>query len=82
MAPALAERESPRPYVHPLWTLAGEQGTHVRSHDHVRHKGLALTSANLSGDLLSLRYQVVISDGAWSREQVETYAGEQPLSEA
>lgn len=49
-APTLAERESPQPYFHPLWTLAGEQVTLFRPHDHVWHKGLAMTSAHLSGE--------------------------------
>jgi Methane oxygenase PmoA len=42
--------ESPKPYFHPLRTLAGEEVTLFRPHDHPWHTGLAMTSAYLSGD--------------------------------
>ncbi len=42
-------RESPKPYFHPLRTLAGNEVTLFRPHDHVWHKGLAMTMAQLSG---------------------------------
>ena len=42
--------ESPKPYFHPLRTLAGEQITLFRPHDHPWHTGLAMTSAYLSGE--------------------------------
>lgn len=48
-APRMAARESPKPYFHPLRTLAGREVTAYRPHDHVWHKGLMLTSAQLSG---------------------------------
>lgn len=48
-APRMAARESPKPYFHPLRTLAGNAVTGYRPHDHVWHKGLMLTSAQLSG---------------------------------
>lgn len=48
-APRMALRESPKPYFHPLRTLAGHVVTAYRPHDHVWHKGLMLTSAQLSG---------------------------------
>jgi hypothetical protein len=38
-----AQRESPRPYLHPLRTLGGDEVTLYRPHDHVWHKGLALS---------------------------------------
>lgn len=41
--------ESPKPYFHPLRTLAGNEVTVFRPHDHIWHKGLAMTAANLSG---------------------------------
>lgn len=41
--------ESPRPYFHPLKTLAGNEVTIFRPHDHPWHAGLSMTSANLSG---------------------------------
>jgi Family of unknown function (DUF6807) len=42
-----AQLESPRPYVHPLRTLAGDSVTVYRPHDHVWHKGLALSLPNV-----------------------------------
>jgi hypothetical protein len=42
--------ESPKPYFHPLRTLAGEEVTLFRPHDHPWHTGLAMTSAHLSGE--------------------------------
>jgi len=39
--------ESPRPYAHPLRTLAGDVVTIYRPHDHVWHKGLALSLPNV-----------------------------------
>jgi hypothetical protein len=41
--------ESPRPYFHPLYTLAGDNVTLLRPHDHRWHHGLSLTVAALSG---------------------------------
>lgn len=49
-APGLAQVESPRPYFHPLRTLAGETVTIFRPHDHRWHQGLSMTSASLSGE--------------------------------
>ena len=48
-APADVTRESPRPYFCPLRTLAGHEVTIFRPHDHVWHKGLSMTVAQLSG---------------------------------
>ncbi len=48
--PDTAARESPRPYFHPLRTLAGNEVTLFRPHDHLWHAGLSMTSANLSGE--------------------------------
>lgn len=42
--------ESPRPYFHPLRTLAGDTVTIFRPHDHLWHHGLSMTFANLSGE--------------------------------
>lgn len=47
--PATVESESPKPYFHPLRTLAGNEVTIFRPHDHLWHKGLAMTMAQLSG---------------------------------
>ena len=40
--PGTAQRESPRPYVHPLRTLGGDLVSAFRPHDHVWHKGISL----------------------------------------
>ncbi|WP_166355632.1 PmoA family protein [Phytoactinopolyspora limicola] len=40
--------EAPKPYVHPLRTLAGDVVTAYRPHDHVWHKGLQLTATDVS----------------------------------
>ena len=47
--PVVAPVESPKPYFHPLRTLAGNTVTLYRPHDHVWHTGLAMTMAVLSG---------------------------------
>jgi hypothetical protein len=41
--PGDPQRESPRPYFHPITTLGGDVVTIYRPHDHVWHKGLALS---------------------------------------
>ena len=48
-APDVDLRESPKPYFHPLRTLAGNVVTLFRPHDHRWHHGLAMTMAQLSG---------------------------------
>ena len=47
--PNTAPTESPKPYFHPIYTLAGNLVTNFRPHDHVWHKGLCMTIAHLSG---------------------------------
>jgi hypothetical protein len=42
--------ESPRPYFHPLRTLAGNEVSLFRPHDHLWHVGLSMTAAYLSGE--------------------------------
>ncbi|MFD8493061.1 PmoA family protein [Amycolatopsis sp. NPDC059657] len=42
--------DSPKPYLHPLRTTAGDVVTAVRPHDHPWHNGLQFTAANLSGE--------------------------------
>jgi Family of unknown function (DUF6807) len=44
------QRESPRPYFHPLATLGGDVVSAYRPHDHVWHKGLALSLPNVGQD--------------------------------
>jgi hypothetical protein len=43
-------RESPKPYFHPLKTLAGNEVSLFRPYDHLWHTGLSMTMANLSGE--------------------------------
>ncbi|MFE2774033.1 DUF6807 domain-containing protein [Microbacterium resistens] len=47
--PDPAPFEGPKPYLHPLRTLAGDVVTNHRPHDHRWHKGLQLTCTDLSG---------------------------------
>lgn len=47
--PKSERREAPKPYFHPLYTLAGDEVSLFRPYDHVWHKGLAMTSASVSG---------------------------------
>jgi hypothetical protein len=42
--------ESPKPYFHPLKTLAGNELSLFRPRDHPWHTGLSMTAANLSGE--------------------------------
>ncbi|ANP53738.1 hypothetical protein J2Z21_007977 [Streptomyces griseochromogenes] len=41
--------EAPKPYLHPVRTLAGDVVTDYRPDDHRWHKGLSLTASHLSG---------------------------------
>ncbi len=41
--------ETPKPYFHPLRTLAGNLVTNFRPHDHLWHVGLAMTFAHVDG---------------------------------
>lgn len=45
--PPEPQLESPRPYFHPVRTLGGELVTLYRPHDHVWHKGIALSLPNV-----------------------------------
>ncbi|MEV0643899.1 PmoA family protein [Phytomonospora sp. NPDC050363] len=45
-----AQLESPRPYFHPLRTLGGRIVSLYRPHDHVWHKGLALSLPNVGSE--------------------------------
>jgi hypothetical protein len=44
--------EAPKPYLHPLRTLAGDVVTDYRPNDHRWHKGLQMTASHLSGSNL------------------------------
>src|SRR5690349_22298379 len=41
--------ESPKPYFHPVRTLAGNEVTIFRPHDHVWHKGIQMTLTDVGG---------------------------------
>ena len=47
--PQTDARESPRPYLHPVCSLAGDVLTNFRPNDHPWHHGLSLTLTNVSG---------------------------------
>ncbi|MEZ0076147.1 PmoA family protein [Planotetraspora sp. GP83] len=63
--PDMPVYESPKPYLHPMRTLAGDVVTAYRPHDHLWHKGLQMTVSNLSG-------QNFWGGGTYVREE-ETY---------
>ncbi len=48
--PDTPQIEAPRPYFHPLYTLAGNVVTGFRPADHAWHHGLSMTVAYLSGE--------------------------------
>lgn len=48
--PDVPQSDSPKPYLHPLRTTAGDVVSAVRPHDHTWHNGLQFTVANLSGE--------------------------------
>jgi hypothetical protein len=47
--PAEPDLESPRPYFHPIRTLAGDEVSLYRPHDHVWHKGIAWSLCDVGG---------------------------------
>lgn len=47
--PEMPAFEAPKPYLHPIRTLAGDVVTGYRPHDHRWHKGLQMTVSHLSG---------------------------------
>ncbi|MFY1670497.1 PmoA family protein [Plantactinospora sp. WMMB334] len=49
-APAEPRSEAPRPYLHPLRTLAGAVVSLYRPHDHLWHKGLCFGISNFGPD--------------------------------
>ncbi|MCO1574593.1 PmoA family protein [Crossiella sp. SN42] len=50
VVPTSPRADSPKPYLHPLRTTAGEVVSAFRPHDHTWHNGLQFTAANLSGE--------------------------------
>jgi hypothetical protein len=71
--------ESPRPYFHPVRTLGGDLVSLYRPHDHVWHKGIALSlpnvgPANFWGGVTFLRdggYQQLANNGSMRHESFE-----------
>jgi hypothetical protein len=49
VSPDVPQADSPKPYLHPIRTLAGEIVSAERPHDHSWHNGMQFTAANLSG---------------------------------
>lgn len=47
--PRMDPFEGPKPYLHPVRTLAGDVVTCYRPHDHRWHKGLQMTASDVSG---------------------------------
>ena len=47
--PSTPAFEGPKPYLHPVRTLAGDVVTAFRPHDHRWHKGLQMTATDVSG---------------------------------
>ncbi|WP_434443135.1 PmoA family protein [Lentzea sp. E54] len=47
--PATPAFEGPKPYLHPVRTLAGDVVTAFRPHDHRWHKGVQMTATDVSG---------------------------------
>jgi hypothetical protein len=73
--PGGPQRESPRPYFHPVTTLGGDVVTICRPHDHVWHKGIALSLPHVGPDnfwggptFRDGRYVQLPNDGAMRHE--------------
>ncbi|MFG2002823.1 PmoA family protein [Spirillospora sp. NPDC048911] len=47
--PVMDPFEGPKPYLHPVRTLAGDVVTGYRPHDHRWHKGIQMTASHVSG---------------------------------
>jgi hypothetical protein len=79
--PGDPQLESPRPYFHPVRTLRGDSVTIYRPHDHVWHKGIALSLPNVGTEnfwggptFRAGRYVQVPNDGAMRHESFEAQA--------
>lgn len=48
--PSTPAFEGPKPYLHPVRTLAGDVVTAFRPHDHRWHKGVQMTATDVSGE--------------------------------
>jgi hypothetical protein len=79
--PTDRQLESPRPYFHPVKTLRGDSVTIYRPHDHVWHKGIALSLPNVGADnfwggptFRAGRYVQLPNDGTMRHESFEMFA--------
>ncbi len=80
--PSDPQLESPRPYFHPVRTLRGDLVTSYRPHDHVWHKGIALSLPNVGAEnfwggptFRAGRYVQLPNDGAMCHESFEAAPG-------
>ena len=76
------QAESPRPYFHPVRTLRGDLVTVYRPHDHVWHKGIALSLPHVGAEnfwggptFRAGRYVQLPNDGAMRHESFEAHPG-------
>jgi len=79
--PANPQLESPRPYFHPVRTLRGDEVTIYRPHDHVWHKGIALSLPHVGPEnfwggptFRAGRYVQLPNDGAMHHESFDPIA--------
>ena len=79
--PADPQLESPRPYFHPVRTLRGDEVTIYRPHDHVWHKGIALSLPHVGPEnfwggptFRDGRYVQLPNDGAMHHESLDPIA--------
>ena len=77
------QAESPRPYFHPVRTLRGDLVTVFRPHDHVWHRGIALSLPHVGAEnfwggptFRGGRYVQLPNDGAMRHESFEGFAGD------
>jgi hypothetical protein len=80
-APSNPQLESPRPFFHPVRTLAGDLVTLYRPHDHVWHKGIALSLPNVGAEnfwggptFRRGNYAQLPNDGAMRHESFDVMA--------
>jgi hypothetical protein len=76
--PGEPQLESPRPYFHPVRTLGGDLVSLYRPHDHVWHKGIALSLPHVGQDnfwggvtFRAGRYVQVDNDGSMRHDSFE-----------
>ena len=75
------QAESPRPYFHPVRTLRGDLVTVFRPHDHVWHRGIALSLPHVGAEnfwggptFRGGRYVQLPNDGAMRHESFAAFA--------